>query len=441
MIRRLMALGGVLLLAGAAAMSISAGADPTVSPAGAAGPVAPGPQAPESLGPMWDEPAPPDPDSPVAGPATSPAQDARPRIPLGVPGAPDPPRSAPPPGLPEGFGGVGAVIVALGGADLAATPGGEPFIRAREGLVLAGEGYSLDREWVRVFHMCDSRAWVRTDQIGAVLPAGDGEVGAGFDFADAVLVIDPGHGGQSNTGGQSPDGLIEKGINLDIAARVRDLLSAPHSVDWETGMVLVGDDVPAVRDVVVTRSGAGAEADYEAGLDFRAAVADALDAHAMVSIHNNAGWEIRTDEVGSDVYYQSQAPVGVESRRLAVLLVEEFRRGFAGFEADWVGSAELGAKSRLSPRDDVSQYYGLLRASGVPTVIAEGAYIANPSEAALLRTPEFRQAYAEAVYRALIRFVTTDDAGEAPSHDPVVWHGSAGRGGARPDCVIPSQTG
>jgi N-acetylmuramoyl-L-alanine amidase len=389
---------------------------------------------------MWDEPPAPDPDSPVAGgPATPPAQSSGVRTPLAVPDAPEPPPPAPPPGLPDGFGGVGAVIVGAGGADLAATPGGEPFVRARQGLVLAGQGLSADREWVQVFHMCDGTAWVSTDEIGAVLPAGDGEVGVEFDFADAVLVIDPGHGGSGNPGAQSPDGLIEKGINLDIAARVRDLLAAPHSVDWETGTVLVGDDVPAVRDVVLTRSGADAAADYEAGLLFRAAVADALDAHAMVSIHNNAGWQISTDEVGSDVYYQSQRPVRPESRRLAVLLVEEFRRGFAGFDADWVGSAELGAKSRLSPRDDVSQYYGLLRAAGVPTVIAEGAYIANPAEAALLRTPEFRQAYAEAVYRALIRFVTTDDAGDAASYDPEVWHGSAGRGGARAECVIPSQ--
>ncbi len=357
---------------------------------------------------------------------------------LAVPVQPDPPAVAPDPSVPFEFDGLGAIVVGRGGADLVETPGQPPLVRVREGVVLAGRGLDPTGEWVQVFHVCDDVAWVRADEVAVVPPADPGAVGDGFDIADAVVVIDPGHGGP-NIGGSSPAGLVEKIVNVEIAARVRDLLSSPHSVDWDTGTVHIGEAIPAVRDVVVTRSGAGADADYEAGLDFRAALADALEAHAMVSIHNNAGWEIRTEGVGSDVYYQSQQPVVAESRRLAVLLVEEFRRGFAGFDADWAGSSVMGAKSRISPRDNETQYYGLLKATRVPTVIAEGAYISNPSEAALLETPEFQQAYAEAVYRALIRFLSTDDPGDAPSHDPVVWAGSAGRGGAGPECEIPEQ--
>ncbi len=348
---------------------------------------------------------------------------------------PPPPEPAP---LPPAFN-QGLVTVAAGGADLAVTPGGEPIVRLREGVVLPGIAVNADRSWIQVYHMCDETAWVDATQVVAELPAPGGDVGAGFDLADAVLVIDPGHGGPSNTGAVSPDGLAEKENNVLIAARVRDLLSEPHSIDWETGRIVDGDDYPAAGRVVVTRSGAGAAADYEAGLRFRARLASVMNAHALVSIHTNAGWEIPTPEPGSDVYYQSQSELAAESRRLAVLLVEEFRRSFAPFEADWVGTIEVGAKSRISPRDGVSQYYGILKNSLVPTVIAEGAYIANPSEAALLRTPEFQQAYADAVYRALVRFVTTDDPGDAPSYDPEVWSGRAGSGDARPDCVLPAQ--
>jgi hypothetical protein len=75
----------------------------------------------------------------------------------------------------------------------------------------------------------------------------------------------------------------------------------------------------------------------------------------------------------------------------------------------------------------------------MPTVIGEGAYLASQSEADLLATAEFRQAYAEAAYRALVRFLTTDDPGSWPSADPVVWAGSRGSGDARADCVIPAQ--
>jgi len=373
-------------------------------------------------------------------PTTTTTTTTPPPQPEPIPSSPLPPSPPPAPSLPDAFDGVGVVVAAAGGVDLASAPGGEPFTTAREGLVFAGRGISVDREWVRVFHMCDGVAWARTDQLAAQLPASDTPVGAGFSFADAVLVIDPGHGGPGNIGGVSPDGLLlEKEVNLLIANRVRDLLRKPHTIDWATGAILAGDTIPAAGTVILTRVGAGTAGDYEAGLDFRAAVANAANANAMVAIHNNAGWEIDTQFPGSDVYYQSQASVYEPSRRLATLLVEEFRRGFAGFEADWVGTFLVGAKSRLSPRDGVSQYYGVLKAATVPTVIAEGAYIANPSEATLLRTPEFQHAYAAAVYRALVRFITTDEPGGAPSYDPEVWAGGAGRGAARPECVIPTQ--
>ena len=164
--------------------------------------------------------------------------------------------------------------------------------------------------------------------------------------------------------------------------------------------------------------------------------ANAANAHAMVAIHNNAGWELRLDRPGSDVYYQSQI---VESRRFAKIMVEELLRSFAPFEADWVGAVETGAKSRLSPREGNLQYYGILRRSEMPTVIAEGVYIANQSEADLLATPEFRQAYATAIYRSLVRFLTSDDDGNGSDTDPEIWYGNAGSGDARPECVIPSQ--
>jgi N-acetylmuramoyl-L-alanine amidase len=295
---------------------------------------------------------------------------------------------------------------------------------------------AFDDGWIEVVTPCDVRAWVPATQLMADAPAAPLAPGTDANFADAVLVVDPGHGGPSNRGARSPDGaLIEKEVNLDIAQRLRDLLSTPHDVDWQSGTIYVGDSIPAAGRVVVTRSGGGDDADYEAGLLFRAALADAVQAHALVSIHNNAGSDAESDVAASDVYYQSGVP---ESRRLAALLTTEFARSFAAFDADWVATLPVGAKSRLSPRDGETQYYGILRRSAVPAVIAEGAYIANQSEADLLATAEFRQAYADAVYRALVRFITTDDEGGV-SYDPVVWQGNAGSGDARTECVLPEQ--
>lgn len=359
------------------------------------------------------------------------------RVPVREEPLPDP--EPPAPAVVGDFNGIGTVVVGAGGADLYETTDGDPFIRAREGLPLAATGRDISGDWVQVFTTCNTTAWVRLAEVYAEPPATQVEIGAGFDFSDAVIVVDPGHGGPGNIGAVG-GGLEEKTINLDISRRVRDLLETPIVVDWERGDLLqgegAGDAVPAAERVLLTRVGSGPEGDYEAGLVYRSALANAAGAHAFVSIHNNAGWEVRLDSPGSEVFYQSSSP---ESRRFALLLFDEFHRGFAGFDADWVGSSEPGVKARLSPRTTGAEYYGVLRRTDAPSVIAEGSYLTNPSEAQLLATPEFRQAYAEAVYRALVRFLTTDEQGGAPAYDPEVWFGSAGSGDARPECLIPSQ--
>ena len=346
--------------------------------------------------------------------------------------SPEPPLS----GIQEGFLGRGVVTIAAGGAPLAHTLGGDSFVTAREGLVLAAQGYSIDRSHVWVYTSCDAYAWVPVDGVLAQLGAPERGDGLLATMADATVVIDPGHGGPWNNGASGQGRVYEKDVNLVIAQRVRDLLRAPRSVDWETGDILVGADIPAAGWVIMTRVGDGEEADYEAGLRFRSALANAANADAMVSIHNNAGINSRLQESGSDVYYQSQIE---ESRRFAEILVEELARSFAPFEANWVGDRRHGAVSRISARDGVSQYYGVLRRTEIPTVLAEGAYLSNPTEAALLATPEFQQAYANAVYRAIVRFLTTADAPSVTSLDPTKWKGVASNGDARRDCEIPAQ--
>lgn len=357
-----------------------------------------------------------------------------PPAPVGVPEEPRPDPAPPVAHIVDGFAGEGVVTVAAGGAGIYQDPASEPFVTAREGLAFAARGMS--GEWIEVYTSCDEPAWVHKSQVLASPPAETAEIGAGFDFSDAVIVLDPGHGGAYNTGAAGPGGMAEKDVNLDIARRVRDLLNEPHTIDWVTGELFLGNDVPAAGWVLMTRVGNGDEADYEAGLMFRTALANSANANAMVAIHNNAGWEVSMETPGSDVFYQSQIP---ESRRFAKLMVEELLRSLGAFDADWVGAVETGAKSRLSPSDGNPEYYGILRRAEMPTVITEGAYISNRSEAELLATPEFRQAYAEAVYRALVRFLITDDDGNGIDTDPVIWYGDAGSGDAGPACQIPQQ--
>jgi N-acetylmuramoyl-L-alanine amidase len=197
---------------------------------------------------------------------------------------------------------------------------------------------------------------------------------------------------------------------------VVELLRSPHDVDWETGEVTDGDDVPAAAAALLTRRAAGPNGgNYQLGLTFRSIVANTVDATALVSIHHNTVPETNLDHPGTEAFVSVSNP---DSARLGGLIVDELRRAFARFEADWTGSPGDGLISRVDP--DGSDYYSLLDRAEVPAVIVEGAYISNPTEEALAQTDEFQQAYAEGVYRALIRFVTTDD-DPIPAPEPILW--------------------
>ncbi len=347
-----------------------------------------------------------------------------------VPAAPGPDPAPPEPALPDGSSGV--AVAAAGGAVIAEEPDGIPFVRAHEGLVFPVVGRR--GRWLEVATPCETTAWVDGDHVRFVPGAFGGEaLGAGFAMSDAVVVLDPGHGGP-NTGAVGPRGTMEKDLNLDIARRTRDLLEAPHAIDWETGAITEGNEIPAAGTVWVTRTEGPEGADIETGLVFRATLANVAGADALVSIHNNAAPDGPSEITGAEAYYRVQ---DAESKRLSGLVVEELRRGFASFDADWASAVDAGAKYRVR-RDGATDLYGVLKDAKVPAVLVEGAYLTNPSEEALLLTPEFRQAYADSIYRALVRFLTTDDPGSG-FVEPIRRTASPGSGSPQPSCTIPAQ--
>lgn len=253
----------------------------------------------------------------------------------------------------------------------------------------------------RILTPCELPGWVAAADVTAHPKA----TGTPDSLDQATIVVDPGHGG-SLDGAVGPTGLAEREPNADIAARLGRRLHRAR----------------------VFYSGA---LDVTAGLGYRTTLADALGAHAFVSIHNNAEPDGPSDRPGTETYYQSRSPA---SRRLAGLLYEEVASTLAAFEASWVSDRDAGAKPRLNASG--GDYYGLLRRASVPTVLVEALFISNPSEEALLRRGDVREAIAAAMTRALERYIATDDPGSGYVEPYPREPGPSGRLPSR--CVDPA---
>ncbi|WP_436793580.1 N-acetylmuramoyl-L-alanine amidase family protein [Actinospongicola halichondriae] len=258
---------------------------------------------------------------------------------------------------------------------------------------------------------------------GLVLPVVGGSPGAwevltpcavtavvdGVPVRGAHVVLDPGHGG-SEPGAVGPSGQTERDVNLDIANRTASRLRALGAT------------------VVMTRPG-----DQRVTLQTRAAIALALQPIAFVSIHHNAAPLGSGPNPGSELYHQLDAP---ESKRLAGLLWEELQAAFTPFGNDWAVGDDPGARARQSLRTG-DDFYGVLRRTEtVPAVLTEAAFLSDPEEDALLATDAFRDAEADAIARAVVRLVSTDDPG-AGYVATKVSDSPAGSGGGTAGCEDP----
>ncbi len=233
-------------------------------------------------------------------------------------------------------------------------------------------------------------------------------VSSGTEVPAAHVVIDAGHGGEE-TGAVGEGGLVERDVNLPIALMVEERLEALGYA------------------VLQTRT-----ADYRITLRTRGAIATAVGAQAFVSIHHNALPELFVPTPGGETYYQIDS---AESRRLAGLVYEETVAAFSPYAIEWGAARDAGAKYR--PNDEGGDYYGILRYSaGVPAVLSEAAYLTNPAEEALLATPEFQAVEAEALTRAVVRFLTTQDPGSG-FVEPLPRSVPAGSGGGSNGCDDP----
>jgi N-acetylmuramoyl-L-alanine amidase len=253
--------------------------------------------------------------------------------------------------------------------------------RTRDGRTLAA-GLTLPRiggsaAAPTVLTPCGHTVTLRADDLRVIPPGKAGPLPK--RPADVLVLVDPGHGGPYQLGALAPNGDREKDRNLQISLEVRRLLQG------------------RVGTVVLTR-----ERDFEATLEFRTALADALNADAAVSVHLNSSPDGPRRTPGTETFGSTADGVG---RRFAGLMYEHLRRYTQTLPGPFVGDRDAGAKYRVGR--DGRDYYGLLRRSHRPFVIAESLYISHAPEAALVARPEVRTGLARAIADALVAFTTT----------------------------------
>lgn len=164
-----------------------------------------------------------------------------------------------------------------------------------------------------------------------------------------TVVIDAGHGGQDP--GCRWNGLTEKKLCLDVAKRL------------ETQLKKRGD----FRVVMTRRS------DVYVELADRAAIANKYSRAIFVSVHFNACPSSRIE--GMEVFYRSR-----DGKALARSILRSMDRRLKG--------ANRGVNY-----NDLK----VLRATTMPAVLVEAAYLSNKKEARRYADPDHRQELAEAI--------------------------------------------
>ena len=219
-----------------------------------------------------------------------------------------------------------------------------------------------------------------------------------------TIVIDAGHGGK-DPGAVGYRGTKEKDIALDVAKRLEKKLSKNMKVK-----------------IVMTR-----DEDIFLRLSERTKIANENNGSLFISIHTNAAEDRRASGFETFLIGQNknEAAVRVAARENAVLELEGStskqltdedlikatiaQSAFASKSEQFASLVQKEIKKRVQSKDrGVKQagFYVLMGAS-MPNVLVELGFISNPTEEKKLRSPQYRDQLATAIYRAVEQYQKT----------------------------------
>lgn len=193
----------------------------------------------------------------------------------------------------------------------------------------------------------------------------------GLSAASKVVVIDAGHGG-FDPGKVGATGTHEKDINLQIANKLKAYLEQ------------AGATVVMTRTSDEALGGVGGKSTKNDDMRYRKESINKSGADIMVSIHQNAFTQPKVR--GAQVFYYENAET---SKILAQ-------------------SVQANIKSEADPNNtrsikSTTSYY-VLKVSTMPAIIVECGFLTNPDEERLLKTDEYQQQVAWAIYKGIVEY-------------------------------------
>jgi N-acetylmuramoyl-L-alanine amidase len=205
------------------------------------------------------------------------------------------------------------------------------------------------------------------------------------------IALDAGHGGW-DLGTVGHSGLQEKELVLDIVARLGQLLEEKLGAE-----------------VIYTR-----EDDNYISLEKRTELANLSQADLFVSVHAN--YSDLTSAQGIETYYtntyssvrartrSTSAPLDVDWTNVDIREKVLQSKKLAAEVQKSLFKVLSGDNPTLRDRGVKKASYVVLTGTTMPAVLAEVSFVSSPSDEAHLRTPEYRQQIADAIFKGVSGF-------------------------------------
>jgi N-acetylmuramoyl-L-alanine amidase len=230
------------------------------------------------------------------------------------------------------------------------------------------------------------------------------------------IVLDPGHGGH-DPGAVGPKNLYEKDVVLDIALKVRDILSKNENFE-----------------VFLTR-----DKDIFIPLEQRTAIANSKNADLFISIHANAS--VRREAKGIETYMlnwtNDEEAMKVAARENAISLKKMKQMNRKEMDILEIIKSDLSRENKRDESIRLANYiqkdlvsslnrqyshivdlgvkqalFYVLFGAKMPSVLVEVSFISNPVEEKLLSKDEYRREVAKSISSGISRYMSISPEGQ-----------------------------